>query len=91
MTNQVQKCISTQDENSLKYMKRIQQADRVEWYLDGKLHNTTGPAVVYNDGAKKWYNHGKRHRIDVRQLNGHQAIRPGIIMMYYIILPDQRL
>ena len=30
-----------------------------QWYLNGKLHRTDGPAVEYSDGAKFWYLNGK--------------------------------
>ncbi len=30
----------------------------------GKLHRDDGPAVIYWDGEKRWYQHGKRHRED---------------------------
>ena len=32
------------------------------WYLNGKLHNDQGPAIVCPDGEKHWYLNGKRHR-----------------------------
>jgi len=35
-----------------------------EWYLDGKLHRTDGPAIEKANGDKYWYLNGKRHRID---------------------------
>jgi hypothetical protein len=31
---------------------------------DGQYHNDHGPAVIYPDGAKYWYNHGIIHRLD---------------------------
>ena len=30
-----------------------------EWYLDGKLHRTDGPAIEYSDGYKAWYLNGR--------------------------------
>jgi hypothetical protein len=30
----------------------------------GREHSDSGPAVVYKNGDKAWYNHGKRHRED---------------------------
>ena len=35
-----------------------------EWWLNGKLHRTDGPAIEWNDGDKEWWLDGKRHRID---------------------------
>lgn len=29
------------------------------WWVDGKLHRTTGPAVIYPDGSKVWYLNGR--------------------------------
>lgn len=38
----------------------------VEWHLDGDSlpHREDGPAVVFKDGCKMWFIHGKRHRLD---------------------------
>ena len=36
--------------------------DRVEWYLNNKLHREDGPAIEYSDGSKVWYKDGLRHR-----------------------------
>jgi len=38
--------------------------DVTEWYQNGKLHRTDGPAVVYADGDKFWHQNGKLHRTD---------------------------
>jgi len=32
------------------------------WRLNGLLHRTDGPAVVWLDGAEQWYLNGHRHR-----------------------------
>ena len=35
------------------------------WYdSNGKFHRDDGPAVIYADGDKAWYQHGVRHRAD---------------------------
>lgn len=36
-----------------------------EW-VDAKYlkHKVDGPAVLYNNGARAWFIHGKRHRLD---------------------------
>jgi hypothetical protein len=31
---------------------------------DGHLHNDNGPAVIYFNGDKQWYCHGRFHRLD---------------------------
>jgi hypothetical protein len=35
-----------------------------EWWVNGKLHRTDGPAIEYADGHKAWYLNGKLHRED---------------------------
>ncbi len=35
-----------------------------EWFLNGKLHRTDGPAIEWHDGEKAWWLNGKLHRID---------------------------
>ena len=35
-----------------------------EWRLNGKLHRTDGPGVVWSNGTKEWWLNGKRHRTD---------------------------
>ena len=32
--------------------------------LHGPLHREDGPALIFRNGAKKWYFNGKKHRID---------------------------
>lgn len=34
----------------------------IAYYLDGRLHRTNGPAVIYTNGAVQWYKNGKLHR-----------------------------
>ena len=36
----------------------------VMWILDGKLHRTDGPAVIWADGTRVWLVDGKKHRTD---------------------------
>ena len=38
--------------------------DKLEYYVNDKLHRDDGPAVVYHSGSKFWYQHGRRHRED---------------------------
>lgn len=35
-----------------------------KWFMNGKLHRTDGPAIIYVDGEQAWYINGKRHRTD---------------------------
>ena len=32
--------------------------------LNGKRHNSLGPAVITDDGTKEWFIHGLSHRLD---------------------------
>ena len=31
----------------------------VEWYQYGELHRVFGPAIIYNDGSKRYFKNGK--------------------------------
>ena len=47
-----------------------------EWYLNGKLHRTNGPAFEDADGYKTWYLNGEKHRTDgpaVEDADGYKA------------------
>jgi hypothetical protein len=35
-----------------------------EWYLNGQLHRTDGPAMEWADGDKEWWLNGQLHRTD---------------------------
>ena len=35
-----------------------------EWYQNGKLHRTDGPAIEWASGNKYWYVNDKLHRTD---------------------------
>ena len=35
-----------------------------EWWLNGKLHRTDGPAVERANGHKEWWLNGQLHRTD---------------------------
>lgn len=32
--------------------------------VDGKMHRDDGPAAIYVNGDKYWFQNGKRHRLD---------------------------
>ena len=51
---------------------------------NGQLHRVHGPAVVYTDGYRAWYQNGQRHRLD-----GPAIERPDGSKSWYI--NDQRL
>lgn len=43
---------------------------------DQRIHREDGPAVIYVDGNKVWYQHGKRHRVDgpaIEFVNGYKV------------------
>lgn len=39
----------------------------VEWYLNGLLHKTDGPASIHADGSQFWYLNGKSLTEDERE------------------------
>jgi hypothetical protein len=49
------------------------------WYVNDKLHNPNGPAVIKPDGTLEYYINGDRHRE-----NGPAVIYPDGSIMYYI-------
>ena len=47
-----------------------------EWFLNGELHRTDGPAMEWPNGDKRWFLNGERHRTDgpaVEYANGYKA------------------
>jgi hypothetical protein len=49
--------------------------DKVKWQLDGQLHRTNGPALIWADGDRVWCLNGQFHRTDgpaVIYANGDQ-------------------
>lgn len=42
-------------------LTKIDQYGNERWKLDGFLHRHDGPAIIYTNGIKSWYYHGKRH------------------------------
>jgi hypothetical protein len=42
----------------------IQDDGTHEWFLNGKLHRTDGPARIYTNGTQAWCIHRKKHRTD---------------------------
>ena len=46
------------------YEVRVYDGGGKEWYQNGQLHRTDGPASEYADGSKEWHQNGKRHRTD---------------------------
>ena len=49
-----------------------------DWYLNGELHRTDGPAVEYANGNKYWYLNGKFHRTDGPALNMLMVVNVGV-------------
>ena len=55
--------------------KTIYDNGTISYFVKGTnfLHREDGPALIYSDGAKKWYLNGMRHRDDgpaVIHMNG---------------------
>jgi hypothetical protein len=36
----------------------------IAYSVKGRFHREGGPAVIYPDGIKRWYQHGELHRLD---------------------------
>jgi hypothetical protein len=51
----------------------------IKWTLNGKLHRTDGPAIIYANGTQRWYIDGKLHRTD-----GPAAIHADVLQEWYI-------
>ena len=50
---------------ALKYRVEVDHNGTRKYYNDaGQLHRVDGPAVVWRDGGKEWYQNGLRHRED---------------------------
>ena len=47
-----------------KYEVRAYDNGTKEWYQNGLLHRTDGPAIEHANGDKAWYQNGKLHRIN---------------------------
>jgi hypothetical protein len=52
-------------ENEIQY-KKVIYSYKEEWNLclTGEFHREDGPAVIYDNGYKAWWKHGKIHRED---------------------------
>ena len=51
--------------NALKYRVVVSEYGTRRYYnADGQLHRETGPAAIWADGTKIWYQNGLRHRTD---------------------------
>jgi hypothetical protein len=56
---------STRCDYMIRFGYRIEiTCDEIRWTLNGKLHRTDGPAIIYVDGLQEWYVNDKRHRTD---------------------------
>jgi predicted hydrolase (HD superfamily) len=46
-------------------MTMIEREDGTrEWWIDGKLHRTDGPARIWKNGTEEWWFEGMLHRLD---------------------------
>lgn len=55
---------------------KIEEEGRTEWYANGKLHRTGGPAVLWDDGYAEWRLNGELHRRNgpaIKYNNGTQV------------------
>jgi hypothetical protein len=44
----------------IEYTVKVYKNGTQMWYLNGQLHRTDGPAVIWADGAQFWYLNGKQ-------------------------------
>lgn len=42
--------------------KIVKEEISIKRYVNGKLHSTCGPAIVYDNGDREWWQNGKLHR-----------------------------
>ena len=61
--------------DALKYRIDVSNDGDIRYFnADGQLHRETGPAAIWADGTKIWFQNGLRHRIDgpaIEFSNGH--------------------
>ena len=59
----------------LKYRIDVSDDGDIRYFdADGQLHRETGPAAIWADGGKFWFQNGLRHRTDgpaIEFSNGH--------------------
>lgn len=60
----------------IEFNKRATSTMNVKyWRLNGLLHRTDGPAVLYADGSQSWFKNGKRHREDGPAIIGRNGTK----------------
>ena len=42
----------------------FEEIGRKEWHVNGKIHRTDGPAVIWETGRQEWWLNGNLHRED---------------------------
>jgi hypothetical protein len=52
------------DNLNLKPVRRVDARGNQRWRLNGQLHRTDGPAVVWASGTQEWWVNDQRHRTD---------------------------
>jgi len=56
--------MSVYDEYTVKVVTHGRNKGHQVWYLNGKLHCSNGPAIIYADGSTQYYIDGQLHRED---------------------------
>ena len=59
--------------------RTVDDVGNIRYRYQGKLHRLDGPAVIYKNGSKAWYQYGKRHRKD-----GPAVFAQGISYEYWL-------
>ena len=61
--------------DALKYRVIVNEYAHCYYNKDGQLHRTEGPAVIWWNDTKEWYQKGLRHRTDgaaIERVNGYK-------------------
>ena len=48
----------------IEYAVKVRTNGSIEWWFEGKLHRTDGPAIERTSGHKEWRLEGRLHRTD---------------------------
>ena len=45
----------------------IDSAGYKEYWYNDQIHNEDGPAIIYSNGSKYWYYHGKKFMLNLKK------------------------
>jgi hypothetical protein len=75
VTNQITilKVLTREDLRKMMPEVVIRKNGSKEWYRNGRLHRSDGPAIERHNGDKKWYKNGQLHRSDGPAIERHNG------------------